>query len=77
MIIQLNTLQNTAVETSSVLFTSFNMIATLGTSLTNAVFLVIVCFHYFSSNEKVFGGSLMKKIEDIGNTSEDNEDITI
>lgn len=77
MVIQLNTLQNTAVETSSVLLTSFNMIATLGTSLTNAVFLVIVCFHYFSSNEKVFGGGLMKKIEDIGNTSEDNEDITI
>lgn len=77
VMIQLNSLQNAAVETSSVLLTSFNVIATLGTSLTNAVFLVIICFHYFSTNEKVFGGGLMKKIETIGNTSEDNEDITI
>jgi len=77
MIIQLNTLQNTAVETSSVLLTSFNVIATVGTNLTNVIFLVIVVFHYFSCNEKVFGGGLMKKIDAIGNTSEDNEDITI
>ncbi|MDT8411604.1 MAG: hypothetical protein RQ875_04010 [Vicingaceae bacterium] len=64
-------------QNSSVMLTVFNVIAILGTNIVNAILYIIIGFHYFSSNEKVFGVGLAEKIETIGNSTEDNEDITI
>lgn len=62
---------------SSLVLTVFNVIATFGGSLVNTILLIIVAFHYFSLNEKEYGDGLLDRINQIGEQTDSNEDITI
>lgn len=64
-------------EGSTIFFTILNIISIVGSSIINALLFIIIGFHYFSTNEKVFGVGWSEKIDSIGTHTDDNEDITI
>lgn len=75
---QMNSLHDgTYGEGSTIFFTILNIIAILGGNIINTLLFVIIGFHYFSTNEKVFGVGWSEKIDSIGTYTDDNQDITI